>query len=86
MAGWLSSIRQAPVSLVATATLSLDTNGRGLVEITQEAQRFVTGAGAAEGTLLLYIRHTSFQVPLPFRRSAGRSVSGSICFARVWTR
>lgn len=46
MAGWLSSIRQAPVSLVATATLSVDTNGRGLVEITQEAQRFVTGAGA----------------------------------------
>lgn len=37
----------------------MDTNGRGLVEITQEAQRFVTGAGAAEGTLLLYIRHTS---------------------------
>jgi secondary thiamine-phosphate synthase enzyme len=59
MAGRLSSIRQAPVSLVATATLSVDTNGRGLVEITQEAQRFVTGAGAAEGTLLLYIRHTS---------------------------
>ena len=59
MPGRLSSIRQAPVSLVATATLSVDTNGRGLVEITQEAQRFVTGAGAAEGTLLLYIRHTS---------------------------
>ena len=37
----------------------MDTNGRGLVEITQEAQRFVTGAGAAEGTLLVYIRHTS---------------------------
>ena len=59
MPGRLSSIRQAPVSLVATATLSVDTNGRGLVEITQEAQRFVTEAGAAEGTLLLYIRHTS---------------------------
>lgn len=59
MPGRLSSIRQAPVSLVATATLSVDTNGRGLVEFTQEAQRFVTGAGAAEGTLLLYIRHTS---------------------------
>jgi secondary thiamine-phosphate synthase enzyme len=59
MAGQLTSIRQTPVAVVATATLSVDTNGPGLVEITQEAQRFVTGAGAREGTLLLFIRHTS---------------------------
>lgn len=39
--------------------MSVDTTRPGLVEITQEAQRFVTGAGAAEGTLLLFIRHTS---------------------------
>ena len=59
MAGQLTSIRQTPVAVVATATLSVDTNGPGFVEITQEAQRFVTGAGAREGTLLLFIRHTS---------------------------
>lgn len=59
MAGQLTSIRQTTVAVVATATLSVDTNGPGFVEITQEAQRFVTGAGAREGTLLLFIRHTS---------------------------
>jgi secondary thiamine-phosphate synthase enzyme len=59
MPGRLTSIRQAAIAVVATATLTVDTNGRGLVEITQEAQRFVTGAGAAEGTLLLFVRHTS---------------------------
>jgi len=56
MPGQLTSITRAPV---ATATLSVDTSGRGLIEITQEAERFVTGAGAAEGSLLLFIRHTS---------------------------
>jgi secondary thiamine-phosphate synthase enzyme len=59
MPGQLTSITRAPVALVATATLSVDTSGRGLIEITQEAERFVTGAGAAEGSLLLFIRHTS---------------------------
>ena len=59
MPGQLTSITHVPVALVATATLSVDTSGRGLIEITQEAERFVTGAGAAEGTLLLFIRHTS---------------------------
>src|SRR3974377_2316449 len=59
MPGRLTSIRQAAIAVVATATLTVDTNGRGLVEITQEVQRFVTGAGAAEGTLLLFVRHTS---------------------------
>jgi secondary thiamine-phosphate synthase enzyme len=59
MPGQLTSITRASVALVATATLSVDTSGRGLIEITQEAERFVTGAGAAEGSLLLFIRHTS---------------------------
>ena len=34
MPGQLTSIRQVPVSLVATAALSVDTGGRGLIEIT----------------------------------------------------
>lgn len=59
MPGRLTSIRQAAITGVATATLTVDTSGRGFFEITQEAQRFVTAAGAAEGTLLLFIRHSS---------------------------
>lgn len=59
MAGQLTPIKQTPVAVVATATLSVETPGAGFVDITREAQRFVSGAGAREGTLILFIRHTS---------------------------
>lgn len=59
MPGQLTSIGHAAITGVATATLRVETSGAGFVEITQEAQRFVTAAGAAEGTLLLFIQHTS---------------------------
>lgn len=57
--GQLTAIRQAAVNSVATATLTVDTRGSGLNEITSEVQRFVAEAAAAEGALLLFIRHTS---------------------------
>jgi secondary thiamine-phosphate synthase enzyme len=44
---------------IATATLSVDTAGEGFVEITREVTRFVADAGAGEGALFLFIRHTS---------------------------
>jgi secondary thiamine-phosphate synthase enzyme len=44
---------------VATATLAVDTPGEGFVEITREVARFVEEAGAREGALFLFIRHTS---------------------------
>jgi secondary thiamine-phosphate synthase enzyme len=44
---------------VATATLAVDTPGEGFVEITREVARFVADAGAREGALFLFIRHTS---------------------------
>lgn len=59
VSGQLTPIRQGAIGAVATATLTIETNGRGLAEITQEAQRFVTAAGGYEGTLLLFVRHTS---------------------------
>lgn len=59
MPGRLTSIAHAAITGVATATLSVQTSGAGFCEITQDAQRFVTTAGAADGTLLLFIRHTS---------------------------
>jgi secondary thiamine-phosphate synthase enzyme len=55
----LTPIRQATVALIATATLTVDTSGTGFTDITQDAQRFVTAAGVVEGTLLLFLRHTS---------------------------
>jgi secondary thiamine-phosphate synthase enzyme len=54
-----SSIRTVAPQTVATATLAVDTPGEGFVEITREVARFVADAGAREGALFLFIRHTS---------------------------
>ena len=54
-----SSIRLIAPQAVATATLAVDTPGEGFVEITREVARFVTEVRAADGTLFLFIRHTS---------------------------
>ena len=54
-----SSIRVIAPQAIATATLAVDTAGEGFVEITREVERFVTDAGAADGALFLFIRHTS---------------------------
>ena len=43
----------------ASHTLTVDTRGRGLVEITRPVVRWVEGAGMATGLLTLFCRHTS---------------------------
>jgi secondary thiamine-phosphate synthase enzyme len=43
----------------ASTTLTVDTPGRGLVEITGSVAQFVAGAGCGTGVLTLFIRHTS---------------------------
>jgi secondary thiamine-phosphate synthase enzyme len=55
----LSAITSLTPNLVATATLAIDTPGPGFTDITREAARFIAEAGAGEGMLLLFIRHTS---------------------------
>ncbi len=55
----VSSIRVIAPQAVASATLAVDTPGEGFVEITREVARFVSDAGALEGALFLFIRHTS---------------------------
>lgn len=55
----LSSIKTAVPQLIATATLVVETAGADFTEITGEAARFIAEAGAGEGALLLYLRHTS---------------------------
>jgi secondary thiamine-phosphate synthase enzyme len=44
---------------IATATLAVATPGRGFTEITREVARFLAAARAMDGSLLLFIRHTS---------------------------
>jgi secondary thiamine-phosphate synthase enzyme len=51
-------IRTAP-EFIVTATLDVETRGAGFVEITGDAAEFLRSAGAGDGVLLLFIRHTS---------------------------
>ncbi len=59
MVGRLSAITEAKPELIATATLRVDTPAVGLTEITRNAASFVAQIDAGEGTLLIYLRHTS---------------------------
>jgi secondary thiamine-phosphate synthase enzyme len=55
----LSAVRTARADTVASAVLTVDTQGEGFFEITREAARFVETIKAADGVLMLFIRHTS---------------------------
>jgi secondary thiamine-phosphate synthase enzyme len=55
----LSAIRTVSPQVIASATLRVDTPGTGFTDITAQAASFIAQAGAGEGTLLVYLRHTS---------------------------
>ena len=55
----MSTFVEAAPQLIASATLHVDTPGAGFTDITENAVSFVTQAGAGEGVLLIYLRHTS---------------------------
>jgi len=55
----LSAIVRSVPELIVAATLEVETPGEGFVEITSDTAEFVRAAGAGDGILLFYIRHTS---------------------------
>jgi secondary thiamine-phosphate synthase enzyme len=55
----LSPIVRVAPELIAAATLAVDTRGEGFVEITRDVAEFVAAAGAGDGLVLLFMRHTS---------------------------
>lgn len=59
MSARLSDIVTAAPDLIARASLAVDTRGPGIVEFSREAAEFLTKAGAGEGVLAAYVRHTS---------------------------
>jgi len=59
MPGKLSAITEVTPQTIATATLRLDTPGPGFIDITERAMAFLAQAGAGDGTLLVFLRHTS---------------------------
>jgi secondary thiamine-phosphate synthase enzyme len=44
---------------IASSLLTVQTPGRGFTDLTSEAAKFVAEAGARDGALTLFIRHTS---------------------------
>ena len=55
----MSAVTAVTPDLIATATLAIDTGGPDFTEFTREAVRFLAQAGAGEGVLHLFLRHTS---------------------------
>jgi secondary thiamine-phosphate synthase enzyme len=59
LTGQLSEIASTAPQLIAGATLHVDTPGQGFTDITADVAAFLAQAKAGEGTLLVYLRHTS---------------------------
>lgn len=59
MPGRMSAIVATTPGLIASATLRVDTPGTGFVDITGNAASFIEQAGAGDGLLWIYLRHTS---------------------------
>jgi secondary thiamine-phosphate synthase enzyme len=47
------------VSTITSSLLAVETRGTGFIDITREVAKFLREAGAQEGTVTLFIRHTS---------------------------
>ncbi len=62
--GTTKSLSRTPSSTVSATTivsslLTVQTSGRGFTDLTAEIAKFVMDAGASEGAVTLFIRHTS---------------------------
>jgi secondary thiamine-phosphate synthase enzyme len=55
----LSPITTVTPAVIASAELTVETPGEGFLDITADARKFLQGAQARDGALLLFLRHTS---------------------------
>ena len=57
----ISRTRPSTVSTtsIVSSLLTVQTSGRGFIDLTAEIAKFVKDAGASEGAVMLFIRHTS---------------------------
>ncbi len=55
----LSKIEIAAIETIASAMLVVETRGAGFTDITHDVATFLQKAGAGDGVLLAFIRHTS---------------------------
>src|SRR5437868_12395739 len=77
------SSRIAPSAVAAntisTSVLTVQTSGRGFVDLTAEIVKFVKDVGAREGAVTLFIRHTS--ASLTIQENADPSVLDDLTMA-----
>ena len=57
--GRLSQIIRIAPEVIAIAELSIETGGEGFLDITADTRRFLAEAGAQDGALSAFLRHTS---------------------------
>jgi secondary thiamine-phosphate synthase enzyme len=55
----LSAITSIVPELMVAATLTVETEGQGFFEITNDVRDFVARSGASDGMLFMFVRHTS---------------------------
>jgi secondary thiamine-phosphate synthase enzyme len=79
MPGRLSDIVRSTPELIAGATLRIATDGVGFTDITGDAADFVVEIAGGEGTLLVYLRHTS--ASLVIQENADRDVQRDLMTA-----
>jgi secondary thiamine-phosphate synthase enzyme len=75
------SLSRSPSSFVSATTvvsslLTVQTSGRGFTDLTAEIAKFAGDAGAREGALTLFIRHTS--ASLTIQENADPTVLGDL--------
>jgi secondary thiamine-phosphate synthase enzyme len=75
--------RSPPATVVATSIvtsrMAVETSGKGFVDLTGEVEKFIRDAGAKEGAVTLFIRHTS--ASLTIQENADPSVLADLTTA-----
>jgi secondary thiamine-phosphate synthase enzyme len=74
-----SSSSHISATEIVTSLLSVQTSGRGFSDLTSEIAKFVTEAGARDGAVTLFIRHTS--ASLTIQENADPTVLGDLTMA-----
>jgi secondary thiamine-phosphate synthase enzyme len=74
-----SSLSTVSTNTIVSSLLAVQTSGRGFVDLTAEIARFVRDAGAIEGLVTLFIRHTS--ASLTIQENADPSVLADLTTA-----
>jgi secondary thiamine-phosphate synthase enzyme len=75
--------RSPPATVIATSIVTsrmvVETSGKGFVDLTGEVEKFIRDAGAKEGAVTLFIRHTS--ASLTIQENADPSVLADLTTA-----